>query len=131
MVGNFVTASMDILRNQNRRQVVVHELHHPNEVQNALQDKQYHTYRTAKNPPAQLTSTPTALRQTLASSSSPSLSASAELLLTIEKLFPEKTGFWRLVDETEVEVLANVVCQSKTTFGFVVREVNKQGKQYV
>lgn len=107
---------MEILRNQNRRQVVVHELHHACTLKDAFQDAQQQTYRAAVS-----SSTPVAASATSSTTSPGSL-------LTIKKVFPESSSFWRLVDESEVEVLANVVCQDKVTFGYVVREVSKQGE---
>lgn len=54
----------------------------------------------------------------------------AELMFPVKQIYPEASGFWRLMDSERVTVLANTttsLSSLRTSFGFVIREMDKQG----
>lgn len=48
---------------------------------------------------------------------------------SVQQLHPERSGFWRIIDNHEVTVLANTLSSGEDCdiFGFVIKEVDKQG----
>jgi ribonuclease BN (tRNA processing enzyme) len=99
-LGDYLIVSLNILKDKLNRRIVVSEMHNEYKLQDALKQNIKSNLQT----------------QHLGG------------LLTVQKIFPERSGFWRLVDDSEICVLANKVFDDHSAFGFVVREVNKQGK---
>eukprot|EP01039_Chlorochromonas_danica_P004284 gene4284-4704_t len=113
-VARFIFNSLRAFNALHRRKIVVHELSGSYDLSNGVVD-----YKESYMP-----------GDTNAQSDP---AAPSEMVLddyfSVQQLHPERNGFWRIIDNHEVTVLANTLSNGEGCgiFGFVIKEVDKQG----